>query len=559
MSQFINFNTIIGNGKAYQVPIYQRDYSWEKDDWEDLWNDIEEIPNDKQHYMGYLVLQVINEVDQVYMIIDGQQRITTLSLLSLAVILLLKEWAENGVESESNKVRYEEEIKRYIGNFSTSQLTISPKLKLNRNNDDFYKSWLVALRKPPAITKLKPSQKLLYKGFEFFSTKLKEKFNNNESGALLTEFLEKIVGNGLVFTQILVQNDVDAFKVFETLNARGVKLSTADLLKNYLFSQAVKRGQLELDESEIRWQNIVESLRTGDLTTYIRHFWNSRNVLERQPGLFKAIKRKITDADKAFDFLNDLEYNVAYYASFNNPSDEIWEQEERKYLKVLNLLEVSSCYSLMLAGLAYLKREDYKVLLRELVAITFRYNISGLNPNEAERAFNKAAIELGSNKKNSPRQVVELLKHIYVTDDNFEQIFSTISINTRRNKSLVKYILVNMENHLTGNDNQAEDATSSIEHILPENAGSIWFNHFPVQDVQDHIFRFGNYTLLETSVNNKLDNNKSFNEKISFYRQSGYKMTTDYLYFEDWTPSTLSLHQKQMAKWAKAIWKSAYL
>jgi hypothetical protein len=56
-----------------------------------------------------------------------------------------------------------------------------------------------------------------------------------------------------------------------------------------------------------------------------------------------------------------------------------------------------------------------------------------------------------------------------------------------------------------------------------------------------------------------LDNNKSFNEKISFYRQSGYKMTTDYLYFEDWTPSTLSLHQKQMAKWAKAIWKSGYL
>jgi uncharacterized protein with ParB-like and HNH nuclease domain len=192
--------------------------------------------------LGYLVLQVINEVDQVYMIIDGQQRITTLSLLSLAVILLLKEWAENGVESESNKVRYEEEIKRYIGNFSTSQLTISPKLKLNRNNDDFYKSWLVALRKPPAITKLKPSQKLLYKGFEFFSTKLKEKFNNNESGALLTEFLEKIVGNGLVFTQILVQNDVDAFKVFETLNARGVKLSTADLLKIIYLVKPLKEG-----------------------------------------------------------------------------------------------------------------------------------------------------------------------------------------------------------------------------------------------------------------------------------------------------------------------------
>src|SRR5207249_3679739 len=111
---------------------------------------------DRQHYMGYLVLQVISETEQKFMIIDGQQRLTTLSLLSLGVIAILKEWSESGVETENNKLRYDEEIKRYIGNFSTSKLTISPKLKLNRNNDDFYRSWLVALREPRTLSKLKP-------------------------------------------------------------------------------------------------------------------------------------------------------------------------------------------------------------------------------------------------------------------------------------------------------------------------------------------------------------------------------------------------------------------
>jgi len=81
------------------------------------------------------------------------------------------------------------------------------------------------------LAKLKPSQRLLQKAFNYFFDQLKEKFKDNTSGADLADYLEKIVGNGIVFTQIVVTNDLDAFKVFETLNARGVKLSTADLLK----------------------------------------------------------------------------------------------------------------------------------------------------------------------------------------------------------------------------------------------------------------------------------------------------------------------------------------
>jgi uncharacterized protein with ParB-like and HNH nuclease domain len=207
---------------------------------------------------------------------------------------------------------------------------------LNRNNDDYYKSWLLKLRPPIALSKLKPSQRLMQKAFNYYFDQLNEKFKDNKSGADLADYLEKTVGNGIVFTQIVVVNDLDAFKVFETLNARGVKLSTADLLKNYLFKLSSQLGELDLDEAERRWQNINDIIRANDLTTFIRHYWNSIYKLERQPTLFKAIKREICTPLLAFDFLNSLENISQYYTAFNNPNDEIWEKEEAIHLKVLD-------------------------------------------------------------------------------------------------------------------------------------------------------------------------------------------------------------------------------
>jgi uncharacterized protein with ParB-like and HNH nuclease domain len=559
MSQFVSFNNVIGNGKSYKVPIYQRDYSWDKDDWEDLWNDIEEIPKERNHYMGYLVLQPISGEDQAFEVIDGQQRLTTLSLLSLAVTALLKEWSQKDIERKDNQLRFEEITKRFLGNFSTSRLTLSSKLNLNRNNDDFYQSYLMNHRRPPALSKLKLSQRLLQKAFDYYKEKLSEKFSANPSGAQLAEFLEKTVGNGLVFTVIEVQNDLDAFKVFETLNARGVKLSTSDLLKNYLFSQAAKQGSLELEEAERRWQNISDTLAGQDSTTFVRHYWNSCNEHERQSTLFKAIKRKVDNAEETFRMLDTLEKNSVYYAAFLQPSDELWDKEERRHLTTLKLIEVTTCYSLMLAVLNAFARADFKLLLRELVAITFRYNLSGLNPNEAERAFSRAALSVASREVRSVREIVSQLKSIYVHDDNFEQTFATASLSTKRNKNLVKYILVQMENHLTGTEHQFEDATSTIEHILPENPGSVWGASFDPSLQTEFTHRIGNYTLLEASINNKLSNEHSFLHKSSAYKSSRYKMTHQFLTFEEWSPATLLIHQQQMAKWAKAIWTSSYL
>jgi uncharacterized protein with ParB-like and HNH nuclease domain len=559
MSQFITLNTIIGNGKSYQVPIYQRDYSWDKDDWEDLWNDIEEIPTDKTHYLGYLVLQPIKEGEESFWIIDGQQRLTTLSILALSITALLDKWSKENIDSEDNKIRLEKITERYLGNYSLSKLNLDPKLKLNRNNDDYYKSWLLKLRSPIAISKLKPSQRLLQKAFNYFYDEIQIKFKNNKSGANLADFLEKIIGNGIVFTQIVVNNDLDAFKVFETLNARGVKLSTADLLKNYLFKLTHQLGELDLDEAERRWQNITNTIQSNDLTTFIRHYWNSNYKLERQPTLFKAIKREINTAEKAFGFLNSLEKVSSFYTAFNNPNDDLWDKEEKASLKVLKLLNVSTCYSLMLSSLLNLPRNDFKIMLRELSIITFRYNLSDLNPNEAERLFSKVANDISNKIINNVKDAIVALKNIYVIDSNFEQVFSTLSVNTRRKKELVKYILVKIENQISNKDNQPEEAISTIEHILPENPGGIWEEYFSTELQEDYIYRLGNYALLEASINSKLDNNMSFKNKLRSYKKSNYKLSNEYCDYENFTPKEITMRQDKIAKIAKGIWKSAYI
>lgn len=559
MSQFITLNTIIGNGKSYQVPIFQRDYSWDKDDWEDLWNDIEEIPNDKTHYLGYLVLQPISESDESYWLIDGQQRLTTLSILVLAATAILREWSNGNIESDDNKIRFDKITERYLGNFSTSKLSISPKLTLNRNNDDYYKSWLLKLRQPTSLAKLKPSQRLLQKAFNYFYEQINKKFANNKSGAALAIFLEKVIGNGIVFTQIIVNNDIDAFKVFETLNARGVKLSTADLLKNYLFKLTHQLGEIDLDEAERRWQNINDTIRANDLTTFIRHYWNSRYKLERQPTLFKAIKREIKTPQIAFDFLDDLERTSQFYTAFNNPIDETWDKQEKSYLKVLDLLNVTTCYSLMIAAYKFLPRSEYKLLLRELSVITFRYNLSDLNPNEAERIFSRVANEITNNSIKTAKEAAIALKSIYVSDDNFEQAFSTVIINTRRKKELAKYILVKIENQIANKDYQPEEANATIEHILPENPGSIWEEGFSPDIQDDYKFRLGNYSLLESSINNKLDNNMSFFDKLYEYKKSSYKLSSEYCIYDKFDPSIIAQRQNKMAKVAKTIWKSSFI
>lgn len=545
------YRQLMGNGLRYEIPKFQRDYSWEAEHWDDLWQDIRALlaDEDNEHYMGYLVLQTSNNKE--FQIIDGQQRLTTMSLLILSTLKCLKELVDSGIEAENNLKRKDSLLNSYIGYVDPVTLISNNKLKLNRNSDDYYKQHLVLLKELP-LRNTNSSEKHMRECFNWYYDRIKKEFNTGES---LAAFIDNIVDK-LFFTVIEVTDQLNAFKVFETLNARGVQLSSADLLKNYLFFvvDETKPHISEIEELENIWSKIVGKLGEQKFEDYLRYYWNSINKSVGKKNLFKTIKGSIKSKDQVFELIRNLNDTADLYLAIQNPEDEFWRDkpEIRKSLKELKLFQIRQINSLFLSALRNLEVENFKKLAKICSVISFRYNIiGGLNPNAQEDVYNTVALKISSNK----RFEVADFQSIYVSDLNFENDFSTKEFkNTTRNHKIVKYILSKIEVYQHKNEIDPESDLFTIEHILPENADDTWGN-FTFEEINRSVYRMGNLTLLERKLNREAGQ-KGYVEKIVLFAQSNSELTKTLPdNFNTWNEDKLAARQRELAKHAKAIWK----
>lgn len=558
----MNFNTtnntfrqLMGNGLLYRVPPFQRDYSWSADEWDDLWQDIFALPGGKEesaHYMGYLVLQ--SSDNKNFDIIDGQQRITTLSLLALAAISHLTDL----VDDDTEKKRAEQLRSSYIGYLDPVTLIPQSKLTLNRHNDRFYQNYLVPLERLPQRG-LNASEHLLRKAFLWFKDRLKTDIGTK--GENLAKFIDQIV-DLVFFTVITVTDELNAFKVFETLNARGVRLSATDLLKNYLFSVVSNEGahNTELKKLEERWEDIVGLLGSESFPEFLRIFWNSRNKLVRKTHLFKTIRRAISTKKSAFDLIRNLDENARIYAALRNPLESGWDKEEGGYLKQLQMFNVRQPLALLMAAFDHFGNEDrngFKSVLRAITIISFRYNvICSMPSNEQERVYNDIAQRLAENKLSSAKEIVSSLMTTYPEDKSFKAAFAEKELRTtnNRNKKVVRYILFEIERHISNQHFDFDDAGYSIEHILPENPEDGWEN-FDGRQHDKYVYRLGNMTLLNTTDNRDLGN-APYHEKRSVYAKSGFSVTGKINdKYDEWTADKIQSRQGWMAKQAASIWR----
>jgi hypothetical protein len=545
------YRQLMGNGLRYEVPKFQRDYSWEAEQWDDLWQDIKALlaNEDSEHYMGYLVLQTTNNKD--FQIIDGQQRLTTMSLLVLATLKCMKDLADAGVDTEKNLKRKESLLNSYIGYIDPVTLISNNKLKLNRNSDDYYKHYLVLLKDLPRRN-TNASEKHMRECFEWYYERIKKEF---QTGEQLAAFIDNIVDK-LFFTVIEVTDQLNAFKVFETLNARGVQLSSSDLLKNYLFSvvDETKPHPSEIEELENIWSKITGKLGEQKFEDYLRYYWNSINKSTGKKNLFKTIKNHIKTKNQVFDLIRNLNDTADYFLAIQDPEDILWKEypEIRRLLKELKLFQIRQTYSLFLSALKNLGMEEFKKLVKICSVISFRYNIiGGLNPNAQEDVYNSVALKIASQKTFS----VKDFQSIYIPDMNFENDFSTKEFkNTSRNHKIVKYILSRIEIYLYKNEIDPDSDIFTVEHILPENYNNQW-GDFTFEQMNRSVYRIGNLTLLEKKLNLESDQ-KPYPEKVKIYVKSNSKLTQAIPeLYENWNEDSISSRQRELAKHAKAIWR----
>lgn len=531
---------ILSNGKKYFVPRFQRDYSWESEQLETLWQDVQEMIKNKEnyHYMGYLVMQP-TDANQ-YKIIDGQQRLTTFSLFILACIKRLR---------KINKEKIAEILFRtFIGVEEFDGIHVNRKLTLNKNND-FYYGEAVKGHDLPQRGK-KKTVHLMRRAIDYFYKNLQ-----NRQGEAIGELVGEM-SDRLLFTTIYIGDELNAYKVFETLNARGVQLSSADLLKNYLFSLIDSKDNIPdeaLQELENKWETIGANIGDKYYTDYILCEWNSRHEMTRKSSLFAYIRKEIKDPKSANDYLDLIFKNSDLYEGITNPDSEFFKsnanyQEIKKNLQFLKLFGIKQPFSLLM--IAYQKRQGYfHKILQWIQIFSLRYNvICREHPGEQEQLYNRICRQIETDC--GVQEIKDKLMELYPNDDKFKRAFADKTLPTKQSNKKARYLLARLEGYQS--KTPIDEAELTVEHILPLNPNESWCNEFG-DNYDLFTQRIGNMALAAPSLNKRLSQ-KPFEEKQKLLLESKYVINKNIQNYQEWTSQEVESRQQKLAEIAAKLW-----
>lgn len=556
-----SFLELIGNGKIYRVPPYQRDYSWGEEQWEDLWSDVIAMRGhpDERHYMGALVVE--GKSDREFLIIDGQQRIATLSVLALAILARLQRLADDGIDPEDNRERVRQLRGRFIGEKDPTSLSESSKLFLNVTDNAFYQDYLVQLRAPLNPRALPSSNRTLWECYRYFTRRIENEVGLPDSGTELSALLNEAIARQLLFILITVEDDLNAYTVFETLNARGLELSATDLLKNYLFSRI--KGQQDLELLGRRWHKLVTTVRQDKFPEFLRYHLLCEEPKIRQQRLFKLVRDRVTTPKEVFDLVTRLEARAELFAAIGDADHEYWKEypEALPYVRELLLFRVRQPTPALFAAWEAWSKADFVKLLKLIAVFSFRYTItSGLNPNDLEPLYHELAKGILNTSLNTPALAFTVLQKLYPTDDKFERDFSELSLSTSGQRAkLVRYVLCKIESACAGLHCDWLSDPATIEHVLPENPGESWDEVVSPDRHAQLVYRLGNLTLLDKRLNRDAGN-RAFAEKRVLYAQSAYRMPRqlDEHAAPEWNATTIEARQRRMAEIARSIWRADF-
>jgi hypothetical protein len=543
----------------YKIPLFQRDYSWDKDQieefWEDAWNTYEE--HVQNYFFGPVVLIDENNGDSLK-IVDGQQRVTTLTIFMILIRDILKFRGNHGLSTK---------IEMFFQETSLSQSTSPPKLKLNQNNNHYFEENIFPYDEPNnKISLLKPSLKtntLLLGAYKQLFEKISEKtiFQDNQT---LVEFVDDILKSFEVMV-ITVDNDRQAYRIFATLNQRGKNLADSDLIKNYLLEMS---DQTNVTPHNDRWMNISQELKHSKLDEFLRHSWMANYGFVKKQKLYENITRKIGNNTQVSSFLKLLDEECTVFKELMYPTEAFWGNP-RNVIYIKDLFEKfknDSAQSLFLA--AYRKwgnNNDFKALARICMDLHFRCKTVGpKTASDMVTTFVKAAEIIRDGIQRDPQnpQSIEdatlddvkgVLKKLDINNPDFEMRI----LNSPYSGTVAKYLLREINAHVhTTRPITTMTSEGTLEHILPQTMNDDWKKTWSNVDHDKYYERIGNLALVH-GVSNSEMGNKNFNEKKVLYaQQRDVKITHDLSLEPKWDIDAIENRSQNFAGDVSSIWLS---
>ncbi|GAA7339801.1 DUF262 and DUF1524 domain-containing protein [Helicobacter pylori] len=535
------------------IPIYQRLYSWEKEQCKQLWDDIIKIGRDDKmngHFIGSIlyVLDGIKHSDNTLLIIDGQQRLTTITLLFIALRDHL-----NDEDEFLEKFSRQNIQNRYLIN-SDEKGDKKFRLILSESDKDTLLSLIDKDRRKPS----EPSSKIMenFKLFEEWISKNTDKLETIFKG------LEKLT---MVYIALTKKED-DPQLIFESMNSKGIELTQTDLIRNYIIMETeVKKQEVFYNRY---WRAMEEDFKQNEkqdkklFDRFVRHYLTIKT--REIPNINKVyVAFKDYQQERGIeieDLLKDLQKYCGYFCQikFKKEADE----GLNKALGFLVDLDMDVVYPLLLELYSdysdgVLSKQDFIPIIYLIESYICRRTVCGLAANGLNKIFPSFTKHI---QKDQYLEGIEkhfgLLKggQRFPNDDEFRNSFITIDFY-KKFKKKTKCFLERLEHFDTKEPVNTQKYT--IEHIMPQTLESEWKKDLG-QDYErihdQYLHTIGNLTL--TGYNQEY-NNKSFQEKRDMekgFKQSPLKLNQSLKDLESFGEKEIEKRANVLADWALKIW-----
>lgn len=531
----------IGTNKVlFRIPVYQRNYDWSESNCNRLLDDIYGImQSGDKHFLGTIVFMAAKSGGfalQEYIIIDGQQRLTTLMLILKALSAVAKSVGDDC---------YHEIEEQYLHNKYCDE-EFKVKLKpIKSDNNQF----LLLLE--DKIDEMDEDTHI-YHNFML----CKERFERwTEKGTNPSQVLDALTKLEIVEI-VLTKGEDDPQVIFESINSTGLELSSADLIRNYLLMNADNQEKLY----ENYWLYIEKTLRNkmdySNLDAFFMQYIvykTSKPVNNRQ--LYNSFVKLFKDSGYSQEsILKELRYYAEIFGVFVYGSDK-YSERINKLLYRLRVLNQTTCYPFLLHVFddyhqGVITEETVEKILQFILAYLLRRMVCGVPSNTLRGLFTYLYNRIFKVESNKQKYYETLNKFLFTVSSKdvipsaaeFERALQ--KANIYGNNALCRFLLLDIENGDGKEILQAENLT--IEHIMPQTLSADWI-HIRPEDHEEYLHTLGNLSV--TGYNSELSN-KSFSEKQDIIRENSKAviLNSDVLDKENWTVADIQARAKRLAE-----------
>ena len=557
---------LLGSKRQFVIPRFQREYSWDKKNYQEFLEDMlgnliikDGRISSSQYFLGTMLFigDFAEGTEQEIQVVDGQQRLTTITILFSAM-------------SDIFLTLGEQTLSRQLFAYIMTEDDDGNEVRIlkSKTSYPFFSYFIQDKEKKMSPDATTEEEHCIKETYEYFRAQLTEaklkSMLKRKHGSEIVEALSEIdvlkalrdqVLNS-TFISISTTDREQANKIFEILNAKGKRLAYIDLIKNKIFE--VLNKVEPADFAEETWKNIKETLSFGKesvgLATFYQHFWSSKYKKVSSNKLYEAFNSTIKKSETEYtEFIKELLKNAKIYMQIVNPKREDYNNRKEYFGIVQSLSCINNYFNVVQVRIALLALFDTKqrgivdfTMLRDTLSYLenfhFAYNaILANRTNRLEKIYSSFAIALRKSQTKAEAKcvirdkLVAPLDELFPTFDSFSEKFVALSFTKKDKVSNVKtkYAINKLNSLYSNNEVFANDGT--IEHIIPEKE-------------QGNTLNIGNLILLEDNLNVEAGH-ENYANKCAVYAKSNYIWVKNFVaQHEQWDSSMIEQRAKEMAK-----------